>query len=201
MCLFLSSWRRLPFPPLTPIAPSCRKTLTSQHLQPCLQLLTPTELHVSRIYIPKSWMWKRDKFLVILSVFSSDIVQESTFEGEYHIVKQEGGDTFQSVAWLFSPLSLCTAGRPFECDRSEMMVWGVGEQKEKHCQIWKPSFKPACSSWGVFRDMRHYTSLHHEYQSSTAEYMKGKSLVKQTVGIFANKSIEPIFSACLNVIA
>lgn len=148
-----------------------------------------------------SWMWKRDKLLVILSVFFSDVVQDSTFVGEYHIVKQEGGDTFQSVTWLFSPLSLSTAGQPFDCDRSEMMVWGVGEQKEKHCQIWKPSFKPACSSWGVFRDMRHYTSLHREYQSSSAEYMKGKSLVKQTVRIFANKSIEPIFSACLHVIA
>lgn len=153
-------------------------------LQPCLQLLTPAELCVSLIRIPNSWMWKRDKLLVILSVLSSDVVQESRFIWEYHIVKQEGVDTFQSVTWLFSSLSLCTAGQSFDCDRSEMMVWGVGEQKEKHCQIWKPSFKPACSSWGVFRDMRHYTSLHREYQSSTAEYMKGKSLVKQTVGNF-----------------
>lgn len=175
--------KEIALPSPTPIAPAADR-LTCQHLQPCLQFLTPAEPCVSLIYIPNSWMWKRDKLLVILSVSSSSVVQESTFVWEYHIVKQEGGDAFQSVTLLFSPLSLCTAGQSFDCDCSEVMVWGEGEQKEKHCQIWKLSFKPACSSWGVFRDMRHYTSLHCEYQSSTTEYMKGKSLVKQTVGIF-----------------
>lgn len=56
--------------------------------------LPPT---LSLIYIQTAECGKRDKLLVILSVFSSGVVQDSTFVGEYHIVKQEGGDTFQSV--------------------------------------------------------------------------------------------------------
>lgn len=99
----------LPVQPLVPAAKGLQPRSPCQHLQPCLQFLTPAELRVSQIYLPTDI-----NFLCSCLSFLQLLFRKAHSVGEYHVIKWEGGDTFQLVTGLFSPSSLCTAGQLFD---------------------------------------------------------------------------------------